>query len=248
MQENNRLWCSTRCQSESEWNWWNEDQNDTLAFVAGLLRIPLLAEPSPSFSESVEGADDTGIPLSGLGQAEEQEWSFRSHSLKSETLPIDGLRLEFGMGSLISQRMLLDVLFSLHMYGLTSWWVAKGLQHKLESLLWEIDSLLSDWFTCHCCIKSSNLVSPGPTLLSPACLLFHCPVSWVPGVRPFLQSSLKLCWPSQYSHRSFCYLLAVHCSSLGLMSPLESKSLQGRDLRVFIHLCSPSSQHRPSML
>lgn len=84
-----------------------------------MLRIPLLAEPSPSFSESVEGADDTGIPLSGLGQAEEQEWSFRSHSLKSETLPIDDLRLEFGMGSLISQRMLLDVLFSLHIYGLS---------------------------------------------------------------------------------------------------------------------------------
>lgn len=69
----------------------NEDQNDTLAFAAGLLRIPLPAEPSPSFSESVEGAVDTGIPLPGLGQAEEQEseWSFRAHSLKSENLPID---------------------------------------------------------------------------------------------------------------------------------------------------------------
>lgn len=41
--------------------------------AAGLLRIPLPAGPSLSFCESVEGAHVTGIPLTGLGQAEEQE-------------------------------------------------------------------------------------------------------------------------------------------------------------------------------
>lgn len=41
--------------------------------AAGLLRIPFPTGPSLSFSESEEGAHVTGIPLTGLGPAEEQE-------------------------------------------------------------------------------------------------------------------------------------------------------------------------------
>lgn len=61
------------CHSGSEKTWWRKDPNNPSAPTAGLLRIPLPAEPSLSFSESVEGAHVTGIPLPGLGQAEEQE-------------------------------------------------------------------------------------------------------------------------------------------------------------------------------
>lgn len=45
----------------------------TPSLAAGLQRIPHPAEPSLSFSQAVEGAHVTGIPLPGLWQAEEQE-------------------------------------------------------------------------------------------------------------------------------------------------------------------------------
>lgn len=96
-----------RCPSEREQTRRSEDQNDPPDLAAVVPRIPLPSEPSPSPSESAEGARVTGMPPPGLGQAGLTTGSQGVCPLRTD------LGLEFGVGTCPAHRMLLGELFSL---------------------------------------------------------------------------------------------------------------------------------------